>query len=80
MKDIIVTTNNDDIVEVKIPTISKKKQTYKIEDRVSNAVKFKLKHGYSKTMGKLMKKYNCNTVEEYRLVRKLNRLNTKVSK
>ena len=78
MKDIVVTTINDDVVEVEIPTTSEKKETYKIEDRVSSAIKFKLKHGYSKTMGKLMKKYNCKTIEEYRNVRKLNRLERKL--
>lgn len=31
---------------------------------------FKEKYGYSKTMKRLMKKYNCSTVQEYRKIRK----------
>ena len=35
---------------------------------------FKQKTGYSKTMKRNMRKNNCSTVEEYRVVRKARRL------
>lgn len=41
--------------------------------QVSKAVKFKKTNGYSLTMSKLMTKYNCSTIEQYREVRKENK-------
>lgn len=38
---------------------------------------FKQQHGYSRTMAKLMKKYGCETVEGYRLIRRENKLAAK---
>ena len=64
---------NDDIVDsVYVSPISDKKET-SIESRISNGVKFKHKHGHSKTKQKLIIKYGCKSVEEYRLIRKANR-------
>jgi len=68
MKD--VKEQIEEVVEVVVPTIEKKET---IATKVGPAVVFKLKHGYSKTMSKLMKKYNCKSVEEYRIIRKRNR-------
>jgi len=33
---------------------------------------FKEKHGYSKTMKRLMNNYGCTTVEQYRVIRRAN--------
>jgi len=41
--------------------------------KVDKAQLFKKNHGRSQTMDKLMKKYGCKTVEEYRAVRKENK-------
>lgn len=40
---------------------------------VLTGIEFKEKHGYSITTSKLMKKYNCNTLQEYRVIRKKNK-------
>ena len=42
--------------------------------------RFKEVHGYSYTMHKNMKKNNCTTPEEYRLIRKAKKKQPKVSK
>ena len=39
----------------------------------SKAEAFRKKHGYSLTMSKLMEKYGCRTLEEYRKLRQENR-------
>lgn len=43
-------------------------QEYIIEK--SKGQLFKERYGYSKTMKRLMNKYNCKTVEEYRIIRR----------
>jgi hypothetical protein len=69
-----IKTINDDVVDaVYVTAISEKDKWTSIESRIDGSVKFRLKHGYSKTMFKLMQKYGCKSVEEYRLIRKANR-------
>lgn len=41
--------------------------------KVDKAQLFRAKHGRSQTMDKLMKKYGCKTVDEYRAIRKENK-------
>ena len=51
---------------------NKKNQEEVIIPKAPNwkAIAFRKENGYSRTMGKLMEKYNCKTVEEYRVIRK----------
>jgi hypothetical protein len=48
--------------------------------RENKAKAFQEKHGYSLTMSRLMEKYGCRTLEEYRAMRKENRKKAKASK
>lgn len=43
----------------------------------SNGKIFKETMGYSKSMKRLMQKYHCTTVEQYRLIRKKNKKEAK---
>ena len=47
-----------------------KKNQDRVEVKGNKAEAFKKKHGYSLTMSKLMEKYGCKTIEDYRLKRK----------
>jgi Mor family transcriptional regulator len=44
-----------------------------LETLKNKANLFREKHGYSLTMDKLLKKYKCKTVDEYRVIRKENK-------
>lgn len=48
-----------------------------VKVKVDKAAAFRKEHGYSRTMQKLMDKYNCSTPAEYALVRKENKLKNK---
>lgn len=48
--------------------------------KVDKAAAHRKEHGFSRTMAKLMEKYDCKTVEEYRVVRKANKVANKVVK
>jgi hypothetical protein len=44
------------------------------QEKLTPGELFRKEHGYSRTMSKLMNKYNCSTVEEYRKIRKSRRV------
>jgi hypothetical protein len=44
-----------------------------MESQINKAQLFRKKYGHSQTMDKLMKKYKCKTVDEYRAIRKENK-------
>ena len=48
--------------------------------RESKAEAFRKKHGYSLTMSKLMDRYGCRSLEEYRALRKDNRKKAQASR
>ena len=54
-----------------------KKNQDEVKIKVDKAAKFRKENGYSLTMSKLMAKYGCKTVEEYRIVRKENKAKLK---